>query len=124
MPPKSNRTDRYALVGHPVSHSRSPFIHQLFARQTGEDLSYELIDATPDQFETAALGFAAAGGLGMNVTVPHKEAAFDLCQTHGKEAKAARPRVEKVRQGLSLLAEGAVGASLFDQFRRLAKSVR
>lgn len=64
-------------------------IHKLFARQTGEDLSYELIDAEPEQFETAVLGFAAAGGKGMNVTVPHKEAAFELCKTHGKEAQAA-----------------------------------
>jgi len=62
MPSSSPRTDRYALVGHPVSHSRSPLIHQLFARQTGDKLSYELIDATPDQFETAVLGFAAAAG--------------------------------------------------------------
>jgi shikimate dehydrogenase len=81
--------DRYALVGYPVSHSRSPLIHQLFAEQTGEQLSYELIEATPDQFETAVLGFAAAGGKGMNVTVPHKESAFSLCQSHGKEAKEA-----------------------------------
>jgi len=89
MPPKNSRPDRYALVGHPVSHSRSPLIHQLFARQTDENMSYELIDASPDEFETAALGFAAAGGLGMNVTVPHKEAAYELCRTHGKEAEAA-----------------------------------
>ncbi len=90
MPPTSPRPDRYALVGHPVDHSRSPLIHQLFARQTGENLTYELIDAAPEQFETAVLGFAAAGGLGMNVTVPHKEAAFELCKSHGKEARAAR----------------------------------
>lgn len=89
MPPKSSQPDRYALVGHPVSHSRSPLIHQLFAQQTGENLTYELIDASPDEFETAVLGFGAAGGLGMNVTVPHKEAAFALCQTHGEQAKAA-----------------------------------
>jgi shikimate dehydrogenase len=82
-------TDRYALVGHPVSHSRSPLIHTLFARQTGEDISYELIDAEPAEFETAVLGFSAAGGKGMNVTVPYKEAAFELCRTHGEEAKAA-----------------------------------
>jgi shikimate dehydrogenase len=90
MPSPSSRTDRYALVGHPVSHSRSPLIHQLFARQTGDKLTYELIDAEPDQLETAVRGFAAAGGRGMNVTVPHKEAAFELCKTYGPEALAAR----------------------------------
>jgi shikimate dehydrogenase len=89
MPPASSQPDRYALVGHPVSHSRSPMIHQLFARQTGQNLTYELIDAEPAQFETATLGFSAAGGKGMNVTVPHKQAAFALCTSHGKEAKAA-----------------------------------
>jgi shikimate dehydrogenase len=77
------------LVGYPVSHSRSPLIHQLFAEQTGEKLTYELLEATPEQFETAVLGFAAAGGKGMNVTVPHKEAAFRICRSHGAEAKAA-----------------------------------
>jgi shikimate dehydrogenase len=90
MPPRSDQPDRYALVGHPVEHSRSPLIHQLFARQTGENISYELIDAAPAQFETAVRGFAAAGGLGLNVTVPHKEAAFALCKIHGAEAIAAR----------------------------------
>ncbi|MGD8340559.1 MAG: shikimate dehydrogenase [Gammaproteobacteria bacterium] len=89
MPPSNQLPSRYALVGHPVSHSRSPLIHQLFARQTGEKLTYELIDALPEQFETAVLGFSAAGGRGMNITVPYKEAAFDLCRTHGEEAKAA-----------------------------------
>jgi shikimate dehydrogenase len=90
MPPSSDQPDRYALVGHPVEHSRSPLIHQLFAQQTGENLTYELIDAAPDQFETAVLGFSAAGGRGLNVTVPHKEAAFAICKAHGAEAKAAR----------------------------------
>jgi shikimate dehydrogenase len=90
MPSPSKRPDRYALVGHPVGHSRSPLIHQLFARQTGENLTYELIDATPEHFETAVRGFGAAGGLGLNITVPHKEAAFEICKVHGKEAESAR----------------------------------
>ena len=89
MPPPSTGPDRYALVGHPVEHSRSPLIHQLFARQTGDKLTYELIDAEPEQFETAVRGFAAAGGCGLNVTVPHKEAAYALCSAHGVEATAA-----------------------------------
>jgi shikimate dehydrogenase len=89
MPASTSPPDRYALVGHPVAHSRSPLIHQLFARQTGENLTYELIDATADQFETAVLGFAAAGGRGMNVTVPYKEDAFALCRVHGEEASAS-----------------------------------
>jgi shikimate dehydrogenase len=88
MPP-SSPPDRYALVGHPVDHSRSPLIHQLFARQTGENLTYELIDALPGEFEAAVRSFGAAGGLGLNVTLPHKEAAFALCSSHGPEASLA-----------------------------------
>ena len=90
MSATSPRPDRYALVGHPVSHSRSPLIHQLFARQTGQNMTYELIDALPEEFETAVRGFGAAGGRGLNVTLPHKEAAFALCRTHGPEALMAR----------------------------------
>jgi shikimate dehydrogenase len=81
--------DRYALVGHPVAHSRSPLIHTVFARQTGQRLTYELIDATPEGFETAVRGFGAAGGKGLNVTVPHKQAAFALCEKVSEAAKVA-----------------------------------
>lgn len=81
--------DRYALVGHPVEHSRSPFIHTLFARQTGQHLTYELLDAPPAAFETAVRGFGAAGGRGLNVTVPHKEAAFALVDEASEAARAA-----------------------------------
>jgi shikimate dehydrogenase len=87
----TNKTtpDRYALVGHPIEHSRSPLIHTVFARQTGQRLTYELIDAEPPAFETAVRGFGAAGGKGMNVTVPHKEAAFALCSRSSEAATAA-----------------------------------
>jgi shikimate dehydrogenase len=81
--------DRYGLVGHPVEHSRSPLIHTVFARQTHQRLTYELIDAEPSEFETAVRGFGAAGGKGLNVTVPHKEAAFALCDEKSAAAEAA-----------------------------------
>jgi shikimate dehydrogenase len=81
--------DRYGVVGHPVEHSRSPLIHTVFARQTRQRLTYELIDAEPAAFETAVRGFGAAGGKGVNVTVPHKEAAFALCDETSAAARAA-----------------------------------
>lgn len=89
MPDKDSAVERFALIGHPVAHSRSPLIHQLFARQTGERLTYELIDAAPEDFEATVRDFVAAGGKGMNVTVPHKVAAFALADEHGEEADTA-----------------------------------
>lgn len=70
--------DRYAVVGHPVGHSRSPFIHGEYARATGQSMQYDLLDVPPDRFVSAVRAFFAAGGRGLNVTVPHKQAAFAL----------------------------------------------
>jgi shikimate dehydrogenase len=81
--------DRYGVVGHPVEHSRSPLIHTVFARQTNQRLTYELLDAEPAALETAVRGFGAAGGKGLNVTVPHKAAAFALCDESSAAARAA-----------------------------------
>lgn len=81
--------DRYALVGFPVHHSRSPLIHTLFARQTGQNLTYELIEADEASFEPAVRSFGMAGGKGLNVTVPHKEAAFRIAARLGPEAEQA-----------------------------------
>jgi shikimate dehydrogenase len=71
-------TDRYGVVGHPVGHSWSPFIHGLFARDTGHDLSYRLFDFTPEEFEPRVRDFFTLGGRGLNVTVPHKVAAVAI----------------------------------------------
>ena len=81
--------DRYGLVGHPVAHSRSPAIHTLFARQTAQHLTYELLDASPSEFVAAVRAFGAAGGKGLNVTVPHKEAAFALVDEASDAARIA-----------------------------------
>ncbi|MCZ6475348.1 MAG: shikimate dehydrogenase [Gammaproteobacteria bacterium] len=89
MAAKGTKPDRYAVVGHPVDHSRSPLIHQLFARQTGENITYELIDASPEEFEVAVRGFAAAGGKGLNITSPHKQAAFEISTERGHAADRA-----------------------------------
>src|SRR6185503_10997194 len=112
---KTPSPDRYALVGHPVDHSRSPLIHTVFARQTGQRLTYELIDAEPAAFETAVRGFGAAGGKGLNVTVPHKQAAFALCKKVSDAAKVAgADNTINLRQGLAgkrIVVLGAGGAA-------------
>ncbi|AWB35155.1 shikimate dehydrogenase [Orrella marina] len=72
----------FAVIGHPISHSRSPDIHAEFARQTGISMQYGRIDAEPDQFEETVRQFFANGGRGLNITVPYKERAFDMAQPH------------------------------------------
>ena len=71
-------SDLYGVVGHPVAHSWSPFIHGLFARETGQAMSYRLYDFTPDEFEARVREFFAQGGRGLNITLPHKIAAVDI----------------------------------------------
>ncbi len=71
----SDGPDRYGVVGHPVAHSRSPFIHGIFARQTGQNMVYRLYDVSPDEFGAFCAQFFGTGGRGLNVTVPHKAAA-------------------------------------------------
>jgi len=69
---------RYCVAGNPVEHSQSPFIHAEFARQTGEDLTYERLLCPFDAFSATVHSFAAAGGSGCNVTMPFKFEAFGL----------------------------------------------
>ncbi|OVZ56596.1 shikimate dehydrogenase [Pigmentiphaga sp. NML080357] len=73
---------RYAVIGHPVAHSKSPWIHARFAEQTGQPITYEAICAPVDGFAAQVEGFFAAGGGGLNVTVPFKLEAFDLARGH------------------------------------------
>ncbi len=72
--------DLYGVVGHPVAHSRSPLIHGLFARQTGQHLIYRLHDVAPESFDREVAGLFKSGVRGLNVTVPHKPAAAAFAQ--------------------------------------------
>lgn len=80
-------TERYALIGHPVAHSLSPRIHAAFGEQIGLPVQYGLIDAAPGEFAAAVGHFAANGGVGLNVTLPHKPAAYGLCATLSARAR-------------------------------------
>ena len=78
--PSSGSVDQYGVVGHPIAHSWSPFIHGLFARETGESMSYRLYDFTAEEFAQRVREFFRQGGRGLNVTLPHKVAALQLAQ--------------------------------------------
>lgn len=82
-------TDRYALFGNPIAHSKSPRIHRLFAEQTGEDIAYEKQLVPLGEFADAARAFFAAGGKGLNVTVPFKQDAYELADSRSSQARAA-----------------------------------
>ena len=73
-------TVRYAVIGNPIEHSKSPLIHQAFARQTGQDIAYERVLAPLDAFPQVVHALMAEGYGGANVTVPFKLEAFALAQ--------------------------------------------
>jgi len=82
-------TDKYAVIGNPVSHSKSPLIHKMFAEQTGQDMSYEAIEAPLDGFAATIQRLRDSGYKGCNITVPFKHEAFKLANEHSGRARAA-----------------------------------
>ncbi|WP_045737699.1 shikimate dehydrogenase [Xanthomonas sp. MUS 060] len=80
---------RFAVFGHPVAHSLSPRIHAAFAKQTGIAMQYEALDASLEGFASALAAFVAEGGVGANVTVPLKEAAFAISAVRSERAQRA-----------------------------------
>jgi shikimate dehydrogenase len=83
------RLDRYAVMGNPVAHSKSPLIHQQFARQFRHRIEYLTIQVDPGGFAQAVEQFRAAGGKGLNVTVPFKLEAARLADSLSDRAKLA-----------------------------------
>lgn len=96
--------DRYAVIGHPIGHSKSPLIHTAFAEATGQALVYTAIEAPLDGFAATVDRFRAEGGRGVNVTVPFK---LEACAYATDPADRAR-------------AAGAANALKFDGDRCLA----
>lgn len=85
-----NTLDQYAVFGHPIGHSKSPRIHQLFAQQTGQALNYVAQDVPAESFKAAADAFFANGGKGLNCTVPLKELAWQYANRLTERARLAK----------------------------------
>lgn len=81
--------DRYGVMGYPVSHSRSPVIHRLFALQTGQEMQYELLQVAPEKLDVAIRQFQRTGGKGLNITVPHKSEVARLVDQMSERARTA-----------------------------------
>ena len=81
--------DLYAVVGHPVGHSKSPVIHRCFARQTGQHIDYVLIDIPPGHFVERLRDFRGRGGRGVNVTLPYKLEAYEFADRVTQRARSA-----------------------------------
>lgn len=105
--------DRYALFGHPVSHSWSPFIHGLFARQFGHDIEYKPVDVEPADFRRAVIDFFVDHGKGLNVTLPHKQAAAEVVnELTPRAARAGAVNTIVARDAMQLLGDNTDGVGL------------
>ena len=102
----------YAVFGHPVAHSLSPRIHAAFGRQAGIPVDYRAIDVVPGHFSEALAEFAAHGGAGANVTLPLKQAAFELCEDVTERARRAGAINTLVRNGDTWHGDNTDGAGL------------
>jgi shikimate dehydrogenase len=114
-----NGPGRFALFGHPVSHSWSPFIHALFARQFDHVIDYKLQDVQPGHFRHAVINFFVEGGGGANVTLPHKPAAAEIVNDLSARAERARAVNTIVRRSATeLYGDNTDGAGLVTDLTR------
>lgn len=116
----ANSVALFGVVGNPIAHSQSPFIHHEFGRQTDMALSYKKILAPLDGFEDTVRQFFESGGQGLNVTVPFKEQAFQMAQGHlsPRAAQAAAVNTLWMRDG-ALHGCNTDGAGLITDLTRL-----
>ncbi|MEP7057004.1 MAG: shikimate dehydrogenase [Caldimonas sp.] len=112
--------DRYVVLGNPVAHSQSPFIHTAFAEQTGQALEYGRVLCAPDGFEAALDAFAAEGGRGCNVTMPFKFDAFRLAHARTPRGELAGACNTLRRENAHWFGDNTDGAGLLRDIERNA----
>lgn len=111
-------TDRYAVIGHPISHSKSPLIHRMFAKQTGQDISYEAIEAPLDGFAATIARLRAEGYKGCNVTVPFKFEAFNHATELSERAQSAQAVNTLKFEGNAIIGDNTDGAGIVADIER------
>ncbi|CBL43641.1 shikimate 5-dehydrogenase [gamma proteobacterium HdN1] len=105
--------DRYAVLGNPVKHSKSPAIHRFFALQTDQDIAYTAIQVPLDGFNAAVTKFCEEGGRGFNVTVPFKQQAFErMDECSERAALAGAVNTVVVRKDGTLYGDNTDGVGL------------
>ena len=112
MQPMTKGADQYGVVGHPVAHSLSPFIHGWFARATSQEMSYRLFDVAAESFRDWTRGFFVQGGRGLNVTLPHKMAAAEFAEDLTPRAIQAAAVNTLVARPDGILGDNTDGAGL------------
>ncbi|MQG91589.1 shikimate dehydrogenase [Pseudomonas sp. MN1F] len=105
-------SDRYAVIGRPINHTKSPLIHGLFAEATGQALEYGAIEGELEGFEAQVLQLRSEGGLGMNITAPFKLRAFELADRRSERAQLARAANALKFEDGSIYAENFDGIGL------------
>ena len=117
--------DRYAVMGHPIAHSKSPFIHRRFAAETAEPVAYDALHVEPDGFREAVERFRVEGGRGLNVTIPFKEEAFALASRRSERAERAGAVNTLWFEGTDIQGDNTDGIGLVrDLVRNLAVELR
>ncbi len=119
-PPLELETTAYAVIGHPVTHSQSPFIHSAFAAQTGEPITYGRIDCGADGFDAAVRRLADQGAGGCNITVPFKFRALELATGVSTRAQLAGAANTLSFESGAWLADNTDGCGLLRDIERNA----
>lgn len=115
---ETHATDRYAVIGHPIAHSKSPLIHGLFAQATGQDMVYTAIEAPLDGFAAVVHAFRTQGGRGLNITLPFKLQAFELATDPLESARLAGAVNALKFEGDRIYADNFDGLGLVNDIQR------
>ena len=113
--------DVYAVIGNPIAHSKSPLIHEVFAKQTNQAIHYGRIFSELNDFKKTTLEFFECGGKGLNVTIPFKLQAYELAQHKTPRAQSAQAANMLWVENGQLWCDNSDGEGLTRDLRRLFK---